>query len=217
MLSRVARAVWARAFSTTSSGWFCCSLEDVDSAKRYPARDAEVEMRFWVNDKDQLIEWIRRHHEQFPWIYLTEEVECAVRERHVFVGFLHATDIIGFIKVGVADTYIGDFRQVIHLPPHDALIYDTFVLPEYRGRGVAHAGIMATMQYLKAHGFDRVWCHIEAWNHPSLRVFGRAGFERVGEIRFLRVCGFPFFVRDGRVPFLNLQRFVDQRAKRSAT
>ena len=50
---------------------------------------------------------------------------------------------------------------------------------------------------MKARECKRMWCHIGQWNVPSLKLFGRAGFEKAGRVRFTRLFGLSFFIRDG--------------------
>ena len=204
MLRRFARSV-ARPY-TTSSLWFSRTLGGSDSTNDDP--DNGMSVRYFLSDKRQLIEWIHAYKNRFPFIYSAAELELAQSQPHVFVGLMDGPSIIGLITVGVRLVYIKDFGQVVRFPSRDSFICNTFVLPEYRGKSIAYRGVKKTIGYLRHRGFARLWCHIEAWNRPSLYVYRRAGFEHVGDVRFLRTCGLRFFLRDGRHPFLRLETFL---------
>ena len=207
--SRVLKALYLRSFRTTSSLWFSRELEGARLSDCHTdTHCGEITIEFFEHDKSRLVRWIRRQHAQFPWMYVPEEIEVAKQENHVFVGFLRGVEFVGYIKLGINRTYVHDFGKIVRFPVRDCFIYDTFVLPEYRGRGLAYGALLETMQYMKARSYKRMWCHIEQWNVPSLKLFGRAGFEKAGRVRFTRLFGFSFFIRDGVVPFLSLERFL---------
>lgn len=208
VVRRTYRFLSARAFATTGSTWFQRSLMGSGDSARDAATPAELSVQIFDDDKSRLIEWLRDHHREFPWMALPEELEQAQTSAHVFAGFVLADHIVGYVKVGVDSVYVHDFRRVVRFPPGDCFVYDTFVLPGYRHRGIAYRGVMATMAELERRGLDRIWCHIEPWNAASLELFRRAGFQEMGRIRFVRMLGMPFFLRDSLAPSISLERLL---------
>jgi len=160
-----------------------------------------------MEDISKLSDWLKTHHAVFPWIYFGKELETAQANSHIYVCILHRSNIIGYIKVGINNVYIHDFDKVVHFPSKIAFIYDTFVLPEYRGKRIASCAIIETIQFLEERGLEKLWCHIEGWNHASLKTFQKVGFKKKASIRFFRLFGFPFFLQDGYKPLKSLEAF----------
>jgi RimJ/RimL family protein N-acetyltransferase len=72
------------------------------------------------------------------------------------------------------------------------------VHPDYRRRGLAAGMVSKTCEYLSRRGYKALFCHIEDWNAPSIRMFNACGFERVGTVRYLRITWAAFFRIDLR-------------------
>ena len=198
--SRTFRLVRNRLLTTNCSIWFRRSLE-------YPADEIspscstpELHVELLIEDKSRLISWLRAHHEKHPWMALPDELAVAVECGHIFAAFVLNGRIVGYVKVGLDRVYVHDFRRTIRFPTGDCFVYDTFVLPDFRRRGIAYRGLIEAMGQLKRRGLLRIWCHIEGWNTGSLELFRRAGFQKVARVRFVRTLGFAFFVRDSIFP-----------------
>lgn len=205
LIKKLVRKIKYLTFRTTCSIWFCKSLnEPVDSI----TAQLDIDIKFLVEDKSRLINWLRERNERFPWMYKSKEIELAETDKHIYVSILHNSDIIGYIKVGINNVYIHDFDKIVFFPKDSAFIYDTFILPEYRGNKIALYALSKTIHFLNKAGFQRLWCHIEKWNIASLKTFQKAGFTPKGSIRFSRVLGLPFFVKDGYMPLITLNTFI---------
>jgi GNAT superfamily N-acetyltransferase len=165
---------------------------------------------FLVADKSELIDWLRINHAIYPWIFFEKEIESATKNNHVYMVVKHKKSIIGYIKVGVGKTYIHDFNMEICFPERTAFIYDTFVLPDMRGKNVAVHALFSLMEYLNARGFCRILCHIEDWNKASVRTFEKAYFYPRGSVRFIRVAECSIYIR-GRFRFYRtLESYVTE-------
>jgi RimJ/RimL family protein N-acetyltransferase len=170
-----------------------------------------IKVDFLIEDKSKLIDWLREYHVRFPWMYLGKELQTAQAGKHIFVAILHEENIIGYCKIGINHTYIHDFDKIVHLPQGVAFIYDTFVLPEHRGKNVALYAIIKTIHYLKEKRFHTVWCHIEEWNRASLKLYQKAGFNKKASIRFCRLFGFEFFIKNKYYPLIHLDTFIQAK------
>ncbi len=207
LLKKIVRRTKYLTFRTTCSTWFCKSLsETIDST----AKHADIDINFLKEDKSKLNDWLRDHNEKFPWMYKSKEIELAETDKHIYVNILHNSNIIGYIKVGINNIYIHDFDKIICFPKDSAFIYDTFILPECRGRNIAFYAISRTIDFLREAGFKKLWCHIEKWNTASLKTFQKAGFMPKGTIRFSRIIGLPIFTKDGYKPLITLNTFIRQ-------
>src|SRR3990172_1308508 len=206
LFNRLYKKIKMLTFRTTCSIWFEKSL---DEPVEFVSPGIDITTNFLVSDKSRLIDWLTKYHITFPWIYISKEIDAAKSDNHIFVTLLHQEKIIGYIKVGIQHVYIHDFDRVVSFPPTSAFIYDTFILPDYRGKHLALYGIAKTIDYLREGKFKKLWCHIEKWNQASLRTFQNAGFKEKGYIRFSRLFGLPFFIRDGYKPLVSLKAFIN--------
>lgn len=172
--------------------------------------EIEVRSEFLVHDKVRLVKWLNENKSKFPWIYFESEVETALKHDHVFLILLHQDQIIGYVKIGLGPTYINDFDQILVFQPKTAFVYDTFTLPEYRGKSLALFALNQVCEYFKGHHFERILCHIEEWNVPSIKTFEKAGFRAMISIRFTRIARLSFFVRRGYIPFYSLEKYLNK-------
>jgi RimJ/RimL family protein N-acetyltransferase len=194
-------------FYTTSSIWY---ERDLTEPIHHFSPDIDVETRFLVHDKSVLIEWLKENASRFPWIYFEKELPPAIEYNHVFMVMLREGSIIGYVKIGRNRCYIHDFDKTISFKERTAFIYDTFVIPEYRGKALALFALNQSSQYLKDQGLEKIVCHIEKWNISSIRTFIKGGFRIKDSIRFIKLCHLPFFVRSGFQPFFDLGKQVAQ-------
>jgi uncharacterized protein (DUF362 family)/GNAT superfamily N-acetyltransferase len=168
----------------------------------------KVEIEFLARNRTKLIEWLEEKKNTFPWIYSEKELEAAHDQDHVFLILTYQGCIIGYVKIGLGQVYIHDFDQAPTFPPKTAFIYDTFVLPEYRGKRLASFALEQVSRYCREKKYSKILCHIERWNVVSVRAFEGAGYEARESIRFIRLAGVPFFLRRGFLPFLNLESYL---------
>lgn len=190
-------------FYATSSAWYELKLGGtINSA----ATNLDIKTFFLIEDKNELIDWIDKNRNSFPWIFSRNEIEAAVENKHLFVMLKHGDAIIGYLKIGVGSTYIKDFRNTVVFEPGTAFIYDTFILPEYRGMNLAFYALNKAAIYFSEMGFKRILCHIEAWNIPSIKSFEKAGFIQFCTISFVKAASFSFFLDNRFRPFLSLEK-----------
>lgn len=174
-------------FRTNGAIWYKKDLnEDI-----CPESDARIKVVF--SSGGEIIRWLRDRSSDYPWIYIEKEILTAGRENHLFPFVTLGDEIIGYVKIGFNKVYVHDFEREITLPPRDAMVYDTFVLPEHRGRNIALALVNETAIYLRALGYERLWCHIPEWNTASSTLYRKAGFREVSHIRFVKLMAFRFF------------------------
>jgi ribosomal protein S18 acetylase RimI-like enzyme len=61
-----------------------------------------------------------------------------------------------------------------------AVLYQVWVAPEYRGRGVAHALLTRAIGWARERGAGAVELDVTAGDTPAVRLYRRLGFEAVG-------------------------------------
>lgn len=192
-----------------SADWYCVDLSTMgDATERATGARSPGAPRVEFDHTPEVIEWLRALRTQFGWVCVESELEVAAEAGHVFPLIQIAEGKAGYLKVGTAKCYVSDYERCISIPPGTAFIYDTFVGPQFRGRGLAKSAIGATLAFLRNRDIHLVWCHIPRWNRASVKAYSACGFARVGRVRFLKLLGLRFFSRSPE----RLMRRVARRA-----
>lgn len=177
-------------YATNKATWFYRNLTEF--IPEINITDVEIS----IASQDEFERWLKQHQPEFPWIYVEQEVLATRNDPKLsFVSKINK-EIIGFLKVAVKSAYILDYDAHINLLQDVAFIQDTFVLPEYRQKGIAKSMVSKAMIYLKDHGYQKIFCHIPDWNIASIRTYTGLGFKRYGDIRFLRIFKWKIFTGD---------------------
>jgi len=190
-INKASKKVKEYTFMTNNAFWLCRNLKQ-------PIPEIELQKKFHVcfdSDK-KTVAWLKEHHGKYGWMYLPKEIEVKEKEKHFFPTVRNDNKIIGYLKVGFNKVYIMDYDDVLPLPKKVALIYDTFVLAEYRRFGIASSLLTKTMDMLRKSGYEYLWCHIPPWNKASFKLYAKMGFNKVSYVRFIRLLRWKFFTRN---------------------
>ncbi len=206
LVKKSLQTLYSLSYYSTSSIWFCRDLHE--PAPDMPGLDPKAEIDFLIDDKQALIPWLKCHGKKFTWMHIERELQLADSEGHVFVRISYGEKTAGYIKVGVNGTYIHDFGRIVTFPPETAFIYDTFILPDYRGNNLSFYAVIKTLSFLKERNYKRILCHIEGWNVASLKVFRKSGFKEICSIRFSRILGLPIFLKNGYRPMASIRSIL---------
>lgn len=174
--------------------------------------DKTIDLHFLEQNKNEIIEWLKENKNKFPASYFEKEVESAIKNNHVFAVLKNHGEIIGFLKVGIGPTYIHDFDKTVQFPDRVAFIYDTFILPGYRGNNLAQFIVSSASEYFAQKEFKNIFCHIESWNVPSVKTFKKADFYEMDSIRFVRILRCSFFLKNRFSPFYDLEKYLNRKA-----
>lgn len=174
--------------------------------------EIKLDTAFLVHDKSEIIQWLETNNDKFPWIFIKKEVDSAQANKHPYFILKHNKHIIGYIKIGIGPTYFNDFNKTITVGDGNAFIYDTFILPEYRGMNLAVYALKEVVLYLRDQGYRKVMSYIEIWNTPSIKTYEKAGFRVIELTRFVRLACFSFYLRNGFKPCLNLEKVLNSRS-----
>lgn len=202
MLSRALRM----SFTTNSSIWYRLPLLNY-----LPVIQPKISTDFDIMPVSQAKDFFRRNHSFFPWMYIDEELDVAAAKEHIFPSFSIDGRVISYLKVGVKEAYMLDFCRVLHLPPATAIIYDSFVLPEFRRKGLGASILSRTADHLRKKGFTTLWAQIPEWNAASVKMTVRAGFQPVGKVRYIRSFGKEVFLKQPKDFPLRLRVTGNQR------
>ena len=117
--------------------------------------------------------------------------EIALRlKRHDAVAVAFAgQQAIGYLWMTFCSGLELVFDTVWIVHPNEAVLYDTFVLPEWRGRGIHACMDVALNNWAYSRGIERAFASISAVNNQSLGVLKLAGKARIMTLVLVRVCG----------------------------
>jgi GNAT superfamily N-acetyltransferase len=117
--------------------------------------------------------------------------EVALRlKRHDAVAVAFAGEqAIGYLWMTFCSGLELVFDTVWIVHPNEAVLYDTFVLPEWRGRGIQACMDVALNNWAHPRGIVRAFASISAVNNQSLGVLKLAGKARIMTLVLVRVRG----------------------------
>jgi ribosomal protein S18 acetylase RimI-like enzyme len=171
-------------FTTNSAIWFEKDLIE-ELADYQPKLPVEID----ITSTRQTIKWLKIQEQ--AWVVHPKEIATALKYNHCWPSVRSNGKIIGCIKIGFGNVYIVDYNRMIEFPERMAFIYDTYVLQEERGKGIAKYLIAQAIKFLKAQGYTKVRCHIPAWNKTSISAYEKIGFRKVSYIRYFKIFGIP--------------------------
>jgi len=113
---------------------------------------------------------------------------CARRLSHGHIGFLalHKGQPAG--HAWASDKVEPTLERVhLKLKPGDMICVDAYTAPNFRGKGVQTALVLARFRLFCDLGYQRAVTYIEKRNYPSLAVWRKVGSQVVGQVDFLRI------------------------------
>ena len=174
-------------FSTNSAIWFEKDL--TEKLVEYPPK---IPIEIDMNSTSQTIEWVKNQKEK--WLTNSKEIASAQNCNHCWLSINTNGNIIGFLKIGFSNPYITDYKRVIEMPEKMAFMYDTFVIPAYRNKGVSTYVATQVLKFLKEQGYNKVGVHVPSWNIASLRTLEKMGFKKVIYIKCFRIFNLPILI-----------------------
>jgi len=176
-------------FKANSALWFCGNLD------LCPSSDGNTDISMVYNDLTLAIEYLRKKSKEFPWVLIQGELDAAFRWNHNFPVIYYNGMIGGYIKIARGKAYVDDFEVFITLQEDEAFVCDTFISPEFRGKGLSKALLARTIEWLKENKVRYLYCHIPSWNTASLRLYQGFGFKQIQKISHLRILGRRYYTR----------------------
>ncbi|MBE7552574.1 MAG: GNAT family N-acetyltransferase [Anaerolineales bacterium] len=116
----------------------------------------------------------------------------AIRFRQIFAAgdaafvALHKGQLAGW---GWIAYKIDPQTNRVHVPlaPGEATLYELFVVPAYRGTGVAQRLVASRLELLREQGYKRVVINCTKGNIPAIKLAEKAGYVCVGESCHTRI------------------------------
>ncbi len=174
-------------FDTNAAVWFFKNLTIQISAEQNEG------VKFELAEKCEFDQWLQAHSEQFPWIYVEQEVLATANDPRFCFVVKANNDIVAFLKVAVKSAYVLDYDEHLSLSTDMAFVQDTFVLPQFRRKEIAKFLLSHAMIFLSNRGYNWIFCHIPEWNIASRRLYKSLGFKRLAHVYFVRLFKWKFY------------------------
>jgi RimJ/RimL family protein N-acetyltransferase len=101
---------------------------------------------------------------------------ASLSDRDAFhVALAPSGEIVGYQSLDRYSSFLSSTAHVGQL--------GTFLLPEWRGRGVGRALFDATSAFARAHGYRKLVIQVRASNATARAFYGRLGFVECGRLR----------------------------------
>lgn len=97
-------------------------------------------------------------------------------------------NLVHWTLVAFNDAYVGEIERKIRVSPDSAYLYAGYTAQEYRGLGIASKAMEKILCYLHEIGIRKTYALIRHDNFPSLRYTHKAGFKKIGTIKFFKIC-----------------------------
>jgi len=192
LVRRIAARLGSAVFKANSAVWYGRVLSPAAPGAASSRPGSAAAGDFAVVDPLELGEWLRRT-EDLAWAADARELEVAAACGHRWTSWAAGGRTVAFCKVGGGKVFIVDFDRVFDLPRGIAYLSDVYVMSQMRRKGIGGVLLEETLRVLRDDSFAGVVCHIPRGNEASANLFGSLGFAPLGEVRFTRVLGIPFF------------------------
>lgn len=154
-----------------------------------PAPDG---VEFVFLDRHARRDWVTQRADEADW----EQYRIALEYEHDLVLAVRGGQTIGWAWIGYERVYLPPLGRDIRLDSGTGYLYDAYVRPAERRRGIGRALVGVRCQQADARGLDRLLSHVLTGNEASLRSLRQYGFDAVGRTVFLRALALRMWTRD---------------------
>lgn len=158
------------------------TLHDVPGWARVQPPE-KIRVRFL--DRHERRDWICDHAPDSDW----PQFRAALRHQHDLLVASEGDSIVGWAWIGYERVFLPPLGREIRLADGTAYLYDAYVRPAARGRGIGSVLVGARCMKAVERGCDRSLTHVVDGNLPSLRALQAHGFETRGRTLFVKALG----------------------------
>lgn len=119
---------------------------------------------------------------------------------------LVGNSIVCYVWISFQDEYEPISGLSIRLNGVNGYIHDTFVLPEFREKGIHSAVVFRALEYLKQKGYAGAVTVVKRTNTPSIRTFKKFGFKEKQSFRTTKILWFKFKSCIWQTPGFNIAK-----------
>ena len=145
------------------------------------AAASDIELRFL--DRHERRDWICQQTSDADW----DQYRTAITSEHDLLLASRKGETIGWAWIGYDRVHLAPLGREIVLPEQSVYLYDCWVRPEERGRGLGKALIAARRQRAQERNAKTVLTHVVEGNGASRQALESNGLALVGRTAFLRL------------------------------
>ena len=142
-------------------------------------------------DRHARRDWVTQRADETDW----EQYRIALDYEHDLVLAVRGGQTVGWAWIGYERVYLPPLGREIRLDSTTGYLYDAYVRPSERGRGIGRALVGVRCSYADGRGIERLLSHVLTGNEPSLRALRTHGFDAVGRTVFLRALALRVWTR----------------------
>jgi ribosomal protein S18 acetylase RimI-like enzyme len=166
---------------------------DRDALHSPAAADApDAPVHFVLLDRHARRDWVVHRGDETDW----RQFRVALEHDHDIVVARRGDQALGWAWLGYERIYLAPLGSELRLSDGTGYLYDAYVRPAERGRGIGHGLVAARCRRADALGLDRLLSHVLVGNAASLRTLQSHGFATVGRTVFLRAPGLRMWTRE---------------------
>jgi len=158
-----------------------------DSRTAEPALDCD----FVFLDRHARRDWMVQRGEGADWA----QYRVALEHEHDLVLARRGDQVLGWAWLGYERVYLPPLGREICLAEGTGYLYDAFVRPAERRRGIGNGLVGARCARADARGLDRLVSHVLVGNAASLRALQAHDFDVVGRTLFVRALALRLWSR----------------------
>jgi ribosomal protein S18 acetylase RimI-like enzyme len=136
-------------------------------------------------------DWICSHASEMDW----PQFRSALQHDHDLVVATRNGETLGWAWIGYESVFLTPLGRQMQLPTGTAYLYEAYVRPSARRRGVGTALVAARCRRAVERQCDRLLTHVVEGNTPSLRALQVHGFEITGRTHFLKALALRVWTR----------------------
>ncbi|MFQ5599908.1 MAG: GNAT family N-acetyltransferase [Candidatus Krumholzibacteriia bacterium] len=152
-------------------------------------RTADMQVQFL--DRHARRDWVCKHASDADW----PQFRTALQHGHDLVVASRQGRALGWAWIGYERVFLPPLGREIRLPEGTAYLYESYVRPSERGRGVGKRLVAARCRHADGLGLERLLTHVVAGNQASLRALQSHDFRIVGRTHFLRALVLRIWTR----------------------
>lgn len=128
--------------------------------------------------------------------YTEDDLQQRFKRKELAAIIEHDGKILG-ASWYVPNRHLEYFWLNIEIPPGDLWNWDIWITPYLRGQGHASRLLAFAHAQLAVGGDRKIYCSINRLNRNSIRAFTKAGYQKIGELTYLRF-GHLIFIRNSK-------------------
>jgi len=143
-------------------------------------------------DRHQRRDWVTQRTADRDW----PQYRVALENDHELILAERGGEVLGWAWIGYGRVFLAPLGRAIRLSDGTGYLYDAYVRPAERGRGIGRALVAARVARAEARGTVRLLSHVRIGNAVSRRALEHEGFSIIGETVFMRALALCLWTRE---------------------